>query len=112
MEVGGSDINKPIREHSYRFIEALVNIACPGYHFRTLVQDVSLTIVRFFYSVEVDVDLEPPKPIPTILGTRAAYDEYLEICGFLQDKDDVKCGSTETVFLIIRSGKQDALPGY
>lgn len=111
--VGAPYIKDHTREHSYRFVEALVNIACPGYRFRTILQEISITICQFFYSLDVDLDLEPPKIISTILDTHAACDEYLEISGFLQDRDEhIKGGPIEMIFLIIRSGKQDTLPGY
>lgn len=111
--VGRSDIEKPTTEHSYEFVEALVNIACPGYLFKTIIEDVSLTICRFFYSLDIDLDLDPPKSISRILETHATYDEYLEISGFLQDKAyDVKGGFMEMVFLIVRSGKPDTLSSY
>lgn len=106
----------PAREYSYKFVEALVNIACPGHRFRTIVHDVLHTICQFICSlddIDIDLDLEPPKSISTILETHAAYDDYLEVSGFLQDKYDVvKGGSIEMVFLIFRSRKQDTLPGY
>lgn len=103
--VGAPDIKDTTRELSYKFVEALINIACPGYSFSTVVQDVSLTISQFFYSLDVNLDLESPKSISTLLETHAAYDEYLKISGFLQYKQGVKRGSIEIVFLIIRSEK-------
>jgi hypothetical protein len=94
---GEPDIKDTTRGHSYKFVEALVDIACPGYHFRTIVQDVSFAFCQFFCNVDLDLDLESPKSISTILETHASYDEYLEISGFLQDKHDIKSDSIEIV---------------
>ena len=95
---GSPDIKDTTQGHSYKFVEALVDIACPGYRFRTIVEDVSFAFCQFFCNVDLDLDLEPPKSISTILETHASYDEYLEISGFLQDKCDNKSDFIEIVF--------------
>jgi hypothetical protein len=111
--VAAPDIIEPTPEHNYSFVEALVNIACPGYLFEAFVHDVSLTICQFFYSLDVDPDLGSPTSVSKILETRAAYDEYLEASGFLQDKyDDIRGDFIEMIFLMFSTGKQDTLPNH